>query len=181
MSEFLQYTVNGLIAGSSYGLLALAMTLIYGILSVPNFALGGIYSLGAFIAYYVVQWLGPAYYLFSIVPAVLIGMLIAIVTERIIFRTLYDAPHAAGFIAGVRNSCAANMLTERRAKYGSLGFCQTDRNSANAHSDMSACGMMPRPAIARPLAEINTRMLRPASIGWISNGSSKYINLTTRR
>ena len=50
MAEFLQYTVNGLIAGSAYGLLALAMTLIYGILSVPNFALGAIYALGAFIS-----------------------------------------------------------------------------------------------------------------------------------
>ncbi|RJR40947.1 MAG: branched-chain amino acid ABC transporter permease [Desulfobacteraceae bacterium] len=101
MAEFLQYTVNGLIAGSSYGLLALAMTLIYGILSVPNFALGGIYALGAFIAFYVVQWLGPGYYLFSLVPAVLIGTIIAIVTERLVFRPLHDAPHAAGFIAAL--------------------------------------------------------------------------------
>jgi len=37
MAEFLQYTVNGLIAGSTYGLLALAMTLIYGILAIPIF------------------------------------------------------------------------------------------------------------------------------------------------
>ena len=101
MAEFLQYTVNGLIAGSSYGLLALAMTLIYGILSVPNFALGAIYALGAFIAFYVVQWLGPGYYLSSLIPAVLIGTIIAIVTERIVFRPLHNAPHAAGFIAAL--------------------------------------------------------------------------------
>lgn len=101
MAEFLQYTTNGLIAGSSYGLLALAMTLIYGILSVPNFALGGIYALGAFVAFYVVQWMGPGYYLFSIVPAVVIGMIIAIITERLVFRPLYSAPHAAGFIAAL--------------------------------------------------------------------------------
>jgi branched-chain amino acid transport system permease protein len=101
MAEFLQYTVNGLIAGSSYGLLALAMTLIYGILSVPNFALGGIYALGAFIAFYVVQWMGPGYYLPSLVPAVLIGMILAVITERIIFRPLHNAPHAAGFIAAL--------------------------------------------------------------------------------
>jgi branched-chain amino acid transport system permease protein len=101
MAEFLQYTVNGLIAGSSYGLLALAMTLVYGILSVPNFALGGIYALGAFIAFYVVQWMGPGYYLPSLVPAVLIGMILAVITERIVFRPLHNAPHAAGFIAAL--------------------------------------------------------------------------------
>jgi branched-chain amino acid transport system permease protein len=101
MAEFLQYTVNGLIAGSSYGLLALAMTLIYGILAVPNFALGGIYAMGAFIAFYVVSWMGPGYYLFSIVPAVLIGMVAALLTERLVFRPLHSAPHAAGFIAAL--------------------------------------------------------------------------------
>lgn len=101
MSEFLQYTVNGLIAGGAYGLLALSMTLIYGILSVPNFALGGIYALGAFVAFYVVQWLGPDYYLFSLIPTILIAVIFAIVTERIIFRPLHDAPHSAGFIAAL--------------------------------------------------------------------------------
>ena len=68
MAEFLQYVVNGLIAGSAYGLLALAMTLIYGILTIPNFALGAIYALGAFISFYVIQWMGPAYYLLSLFP-----------------------------------------------------------------------------------------------------------------
>ena len=101
MAEFLQYNVNGLIAGSSYGLLALGMTLIYGILAVPNFALGGVYALGAFIAFYVVQWLGPDYYLASLVPVVLIAVILAIVTEGLVFRPLHDAPHSAGFIAAL--------------------------------------------------------------------------------
>jgi branched-chain amino acid transport system permease protein len=101
MAEFLQYTVNGLIAGSAYGLLALAMTLIYGILSVPNFALGAIYALGAFISFYVIQWLGPGYYLFSLIPVVLLAGVIGIVSERIVFRPLHDAPHAAGFIGAL--------------------------------------------------------------------------------
>ena len=101
MAEFLQYTVNGLIAGSAYGLLALAMTLIYGILSVPNFALGAIYALGAFISFYVIQWLGPTYYLLSLIPVILIASLLGIVTEKIIFRPLHSASHAAGFIGAL--------------------------------------------------------------------------------
>ena len=101
MAEFLQYTVNGLIAGSAYGLLALAMTLIYGILSVPNFALGAIYALGAFISFYVIQWLGPTYYLLSLIPVILLASLLGIVTEKIIFRPLHDASHAAGFIGAL--------------------------------------------------------------------------------
>ncbi|MEW6529891.1 MAG: branched-chain amino acid ABC transporter permease [Thermodesulfobacteriota bacterium] len=101
MTEFLQHIVNGLIAGSAYGLLALAMTLIYGILHIPNFALGAIYALGAFTAFYVTQWLGPEYYLVSLFPAVILSALIGIVTERVVFRPLHDAPHAAGFIAAL--------------------------------------------------------------------------------
>lgn len=101
MAEFLQHIVNGLIAGSAYGLLALAMTLIYGILSIPNFALGAIYALGAFTAFYVTQWLGPGYYLVSLFPVIVLSGLIGIVTERVVFRPLYNAPHAAGFIGAL--------------------------------------------------------------------------------
>lgn len=101
MGEFLQYTANGLINGSSYGLLALAMTLIYGILAVPNFALGGIYALGAFISFYIIQWIGPEYYLLSFIPVVLATGLLAIVTEKIVFRPLHAGPHTAGFIGAL--------------------------------------------------------------------------------
>jgi len=101
MAEFLQYTVNGLIAGSSYGLLALAMTLIYGILSIPNFALGAVYALGAFIAFYVVQLMGPGSYLLSLAPAILFAVVIAIISDKAVFGPLRYAPHAAGFIAAL--------------------------------------------------------------------------------
>lgn len=101
MAEFLQYSVNGLIAGSAYGLLALAMTLIYGILSIPNFALGAIYALGAFVSFYVIQWMGPGYYLFSLLPIVILAGLIGVISERVVFRPLHNAPHAAGFIAAL--------------------------------------------------------------------------------
>ena len=101
MAEFLQYGVNGLIAGSAYGLLALAMTLIYGILSIPNFALGAIYALGAFVSFYVIQWMGPSYYFFSLLPVVILAGLIGVISERIVFRPLHNAPHAAGFIAAL--------------------------------------------------------------------------------
>ena len=101
MAEFLQYTVNGLIAGSTYGLLALAMTLIYGILTIPDFSLGAIYALGAFTSFYIIEWLGPEYYLLSLFPIVLLAGLIGICNERIVFWPLEKAPHAAGFIAAL--------------------------------------------------------------------------------
>jgi len=101
MAEFLQYTVNGLIAGSTYGLLALSMTLLYGILTIPDFSLGAIYALGAFISFYIIQWLGPEYYLFSLFPIIILAGLLGIFSERIVFGPLEKAPHAAGFIAAL--------------------------------------------------------------------------------
>ena len=101
MSELLQHIVNGLIAGSAYGLLALAMTMIYGILTVPDFSMGAIYALGAFISFYIISWLGPGYYFLSLIPVVVMAGVIGLLSERIVFRPLEKAPHAAGFIAAL--------------------------------------------------------------------------------
>jgi len=101
MGEFFQYTANGLITGGAYGLLALAMTMIYGILSVPNFALGGVYAIGAFISFYVISWMGSAYYLLSIIPVVILTGILALITEKLVFRPLHDGPHTAGFIGAL--------------------------------------------------------------------------------
>lgn len=48
MDLFLQYLVNGIVVGSSYALVAVGLTLIFGILGVVNFAHGEFYMLGAY-------------------------------------------------------------------------------------------------------------------------------------
>ncbi len=48
-----QILVNGLVTGSIYALIALGLTLIFGIMRVVNFAHGQMYMLGAFVVYYV--------------------------------------------------------------------------------------------------------------------------------
>jgi branched-chain amino acid transport system permease protein len=45
---FLQYLVNGIVVGSTYALVAVGLTLIFGILGVVNFAHGEFYMLGAY-------------------------------------------------------------------------------------------------------------------------------------
>jgi branched-chain amino acid transport system permease protein len=56
--EFLQHTLNGLSLGSIYALVALGYTMVYGILSMINFAHSEIYMLGAFGAFYVARAFG---------------------------------------------------------------------------------------------------------------------------
>lgn len=101
MNQLIQHIVNGLVGGSAYGLLALAMTMIYGIMTVPDFAMGTVYALGAFISFYIIYWFGPGYYIASLVPIVLVAGMVGILSERIVFRPLQNAPHAAGFIAAL--------------------------------------------------------------------------------
>lgn len=51
MELFSQQLVNGLSLGSSYALIALGLTLVFGVLLIPNFAHGELFMLGAFVTY----------------------------------------------------------------------------------------------------------------------------------
>ena len=55
-----QSTVIGLSIGSIYILMALGLTLMFGMMHIINFAHGAVYMLGAFVIYYVFfQWGAP--------------------------------------------------------------------------------------------------------------------------
>ena len=51
MTSFLSQTLNGLVSGGLYALLALGLAVIFGMLRVVNFAHGALYMLGAYGAY----------------------------------------------------------------------------------------------------------------------------------
>ena len=53
-TQFVVQVFNGLVIGSTYVLVALGVTLIYGILRIINFAHGEIFMLGAYLAYFLV-------------------------------------------------------------------------------------------------------------------------------
>src|SRR3989442_12971785 len=51
MAELLQHLLNGLVLGGTYALLGIGLTLIFGLMSVVNFAHGEFYTLGAYVAF----------------------------------------------------------------------------------------------------------------------------------
>lgn len=61
MTEIMSAGLIGLSLGAQYALLALGFTLIFGILGVVNFAHGGFYVLGGYLAYAAVTGLGVPY------------------------------------------------------------------------------------------------------------------------
>lgn len=61
MEGFIATGLIGISLGSQYTLLALGFTLIFGILGVVNFAHGGFYVMGGYVAYYCTSMLGLSY------------------------------------------------------------------------------------------------------------------------
>jgi branched-chain amino acid transport system permease protein len=84
---FLQQVVNGVTIGVVYALIAVGLTLVFGILDVINFAHGEFYMLGAFLTYTLTVVLGLDYFValgLTIVGAGLAGL----VAERLTVRPL---------------------------------------------------------------------------------------------
>ena len=90
MDVFLQQVLNGLTLGGIYGLVALGLTLVYGILHVPNFAHGGFYMIGAFVAFQAMVAWSWGFWAAMLVAAVAVAVL-GIVSERLIFHPLRKA------------------------------------------------------------------------------------------
>lgn len=85
MDQFLQHTLNALVLGSTYALLGIGLTLIFGIMRVVNFAHGELYTLGAYMAYAVVGMLGMNYF-GSIVVAAAVGLIFGALIEYFLLR-----------------------------------------------------------------------------------------------
>ncbi len=100
MTLFFQQLINGVALGSIYGLVALGLTLVYGVLRIPNFAHGALYMLGAYITYYFATALGVPYIL-AICASVVVLAAYGALAERFVFHPLRDAPHVNSMIAGL--------------------------------------------------------------------------------
>jgi branched-chain amino acid transport system permease protein len=97
---FLQQMLNGLTLGSIYGLVALGLTLVYGILHVPNFAHGALYMVGAYVAYFTMVDLGLNYWIAMIAAAGVVAFL-SVLCERLVFHPLRNAPPIHDKIAAI--------------------------------------------------------------------------------
>jgi branched-chain amino acid transport system permease protein len=88
---FFQQTLNGVILGCIYALIALGLSLIFGILEVSNFAHGEFYMLGAFMALFCTASLGVPF--FAALLIAMAGMaLVSALIERVVFRPIVGKP-----------------------------------------------------------------------------------------
>lgn len=100
MALLLQELLNGLVLGSIYSLVALGLTLVYGVMELPNFAHGHLYMLGAYITFFMLT-----FYHFSYWPAILVSVvslvLVGVLLERVVFHPLRKKPHVHTMIASI--------------------------------------------------------------------------------
>jgi branched-chain amino acid transport system permease protein len=82
-----QQAVNGIVLGSLYVLVALGLTLIYGVLVQINFAHADFVTLGAFAAYFAMHLLGVNYFV-AIAAALAVGALLGYLINVTIFAPL---------------------------------------------------------------------------------------------
>ncbi len=100
MTYIAQQLVNGLALGSIYALLAIGLTMVYGILRLINFAHGDLMMLGAYVAAVMIGGTFMPIVLAILVPTVVIG-LVGLVVERTAYKPLRGAPEVAMLITSL--------------------------------------------------------------------------------
>lgn len=119
MNEVLQYTIQGLAAGSFYALAALGLAVIFGVLGVVNFAHGACYMLGAVTAAVLLDVLGLGFWWGLIVVPVLL-FLFGVLLERTLVRWLLALDPLYNFLLTFGLSLILVDLVKRR--YGVSGL-----------------------------------------------------------
>ncbi len=100
MTYLLQQILNALQLGSIYALIALGYTMVYGILTMINFAHGDLFMVGAFLCF-----VAATYFHLSFVPALLLSMLgvafLGVVIEKWAYKPLRQAPRVSAVITAL--------------------------------------------------------------------------------
>jgi branched-chain amino acid transport system permease protein len=95
MSTWVLLTITGLGLGAMYFLIASGLSLIYGLMGVLNFAHGAFITVGAYASWYAqgkLEGIGsiPLRFLVAALVGLAVGGLIAILTELVLIRPLYQ-------------------------------------------------------------------------------------------
>lgn len=100
MTFFFNQLIIGIQLGSQYVMVALGLTLIFGILDISHFAHGHLYMLGAYFLYVLMVLAKVNYWL--ALPLCMVALALGgIVVERLVYRPLRNQPHINTFIAAI--------------------------------------------------------------------------------
>ena len=98
-AQLLEQLLNGVVNGCIYALVAVGLTLVYGILEVINVAHGELFMVGAFTTYF--AYVTSGHYVLAVVAGIAVTALVGLLMERFIFRPLQTRPRINSLIASV--------------------------------------------------------------------------------
>lgn len=102
MTDLMQLFLNCLVLSANYILLALGLTLIFGILRALNFAHGVLYITGAYVVYALAKLMGMNYFLATFIAMIIVGGLGLLIEASILYPLADRVKVAAlGAILGV--------------------------------------------------------------------------------
>jgi branched-chain amino acid transport system permease protein len=87
----------GLINGSFYAMLSLGLAVIFGLLNIINFTHGAQYMMGAFCAYFLLEYAGVGYWWSLLLAPIAVGVT-GVVIERTMLARLYQLDHLYGLL-----------------------------------------------------------------------------------
>ena len=109
--KFLETLLNGLSAGSTYAMIALGYTMVYGIAKMLNFAHGDVIMVGGYISFCAMSYLGLPSWL-AVIMAMAVCTVLGIVIERLAYKPLRSAPSLAVLITAIGVSYLLENLAQ---------------------------------------------------------------------
>jgi branched-chain amino acid transport system permease protein len=119
---FFAQLLVGLINGAFYAMLSLGLAVIFGLLNIVNFTHGAQYMLGAFCAWFLLNWLGIGYWPALVIAPIVVG-LSGIVVERLFLRRIAKLDHLYGLLLTFGLALIIEGIF--REQYGSSGLPYT--------------------------------------------------------
>ena len=120
----LQQLINGIALGSTYALIALGYTMVYGLITLINFAHGEIFMAGAFVGLLMVAKFKMNFFLAMLV-AMITCMVLGVVIERIAYRPLRKSSRLSALISAIGVSIFLSSLAQMIFGADAKGFPET--------------------------------------------------------
>jgi branched-chain amino acid transport system permease protein len=111
LTSFIDYTVNGLVIGNIYALLAVGLALIFGVANLINFAHGSVYTIGAYVGWAAITFLHTPLPVTMAIVAVVCAFL-GVAIERIALRPLQGKARIAPLLATIGLSFVLDQLVQ---------------------------------------------------------------------
>jgi branched-chain amino acid transport system permease protein len=105
LTYFLQLTVNGIVLGLLYGLIAVGLALIFGVMEIVNFAHGEIVMVGAFAMMFALPLFALGYW-----PAALVAMLVTGALGLLLYELLLARIERSEFERGILVTLGISMI-----------------------------------------------------------------------